>query len=1238
LIKFKYDKEFGGFMFRIYVQKKREFDVFSDSLRKEILTLLGIDVEEIKIINVYDIDGIEKDTFELSKGTVFSEPNVDETFDRFSFIEDEKGFRVEYLKGQYDQRADSAQECVRLLDSKSSPSIISSKLYVFKNIEDDDLQKVKKYLINPVESYEVPVFENTFNIEEGNVNETIQVLNGFITYSEKDLKRYYLTMGLAMSFDDFKYIQTYFKGLEKDPTITEIRVLDTYWSDHCRHTTFNTFITDVDMSKNNIKSLKETYETYLEERKVLGRNGYISLMDLAIINARIMRKEGYLNDLEISDEINAASIEVDVDVDSQLKKYLVSFKNETHNHPTEIEPFGGAATCLGGAIRDPLSGRAYVYQSMRISGAADPFTKVEDTIDGKLMQKYITTNAAHGFSSYGNQIGLQTGYVREYYHDDFVAKRMEVGFVVGASPRENVVRKEPKNGDLVLLIGGRTGRDGIGGATGSSKVHDIKSVEKSGAEVQKGNAPTQRKLQRLILDPTIASMIIRSNDFGAGGVSVAIGEIANSVEVNLDNIPLKYQGLDGTEIAISESQERMAVVIEKHNLDSFIAKCNEENIESAVVGMVTDTNKFVIKWKNNIILDLDREFIDSSGVSTYQNIELGAIDFNQYPRQDFSNLDKALNDYNVCSQRGLIEMFDNTIGTTNLLTPFGGKYLATPVQGMASKIPTFGGSTNTCTVVTNGYNPQISKFSPFHGGSYAVVESLSKQLSMGADLSKVRLTFQEYFERLSNDPKRWAKPLSALLGAKVVMDKFKLAAIGGKDSMSGTYTLKDSRIDVPPTLISFALSINKVKNIITPQFKKKGSKVYLFEAKRNLDMTYDIDKLANMYSLFSELHNESKIFSAYTVEQGGVDAALFKMAIGNRIGIDIKFDRIHDYYLSIIVETDMDIVDENVIFLGTTGDKFIINFEEFDLENLNSIYEGVLEPIFHTKTDSQGSSKLESKKYENIIVAKNKIATPNAFLPIFPGTNCEIDTRVRFNKAGANVTEQVFRNLTKTDIDESIDLIVKNIKQSQIIALSGGFSAGDEPDGSGKFIATVFRNEKVMNALDEFLRNDGLMIGICNGFQALVKLGLVPYGQIKELDKNDPTLTFNTIGRHQAGIINTKVVSNKSPWLRYASMNEIYKTPISHGEGRFFADEKTIKTLMDNGQIALQYVDLEGNPTMDSKFNPNGSTYAIESITNPDGRIIGKMGHNERVMDGLYKNLNDIKELKLFEAGVDYFK
>lgn len=1227
---------------RVYVEKEDGFNINSINLKDEVNKILKINTTNVKIINIYDIENLSEKEFLAAIVEVLSEPNVDKFFYSYKFKKNEKGFRVEYLPGQYDQRADSAKQCIMLLDSKLKPNIKASKLFVFENITDKELEKLKKYLINPVDSREVGLdIDKSLKTEKVKLKD-VKIVDGFNDLDEEKLKLMIKELGLAMKVEDLELSKKYFKKEGRNPTITEIKVLDSYWSDHCRHTTFNTKLIDVDLTENNIKGLDESYRRYLEYKKELKTDKEdINLMDIATISAKKRKQEGKLDDLEISEEINACSITADVNVDGTNEKHLIMFKNETHNHPTEIEPFGGAATCLGGAIRDPLSGRSYVYQSMRISGSGDPRSPIEKTISGKLPQRSITLGAAQGFSSYGNQIGLNTGYVREYYNDDFIAKRMEVGFVIGSVKKENVVRKSPEEGDLILLLGGRTGRDGIGGATGSSKIHDKQSLEVSGAEVQKGNAPIERKIQRLFSNPTISKMIKKCNDCGAGGLSVAIGEIADSILLNLDLVPKKYEGLDGTEIAISESQERMVVVISPNNLDEFEKECYKENLEVASVAKVTGDNRFRMEWRNVEILNLCRDFINTSGTKSKESIKISPVSIKDYPYNKKLNYIESLKDINSASQRGLVERFDNSIGRNNVMSFYGGKNLTTPIQCMISKVPVEGKNTNTITIVSNGYNPKIAKWSPFHGGMYSVVESISKQIASGGKLNNIRFTFQEYFEKLGKDPVRWGKPFSALMGANSVMDYFELASIGGKDSMSGTYITKDNRIDVPPTLISFAVSVGNINSVITPEMKKSGNNIILFKADRNDDYTYKMDTLKTIYDEIQQLNKNKKILSSYVIEDGGVFPALVKMAVGNDIGFEILEDIDDDYYGSIVAEIPKDIDVKTGIIIGETIDEevAIIGNSSYKLDDLLKEWEKPLEEVFPTIMDEKGEIEKIKIRDKKIFVKQSLKAKPNVFIPIFPGTNCEYDTEYKFVKAGGNVDTFVFRNLSSSDIDYSIEEMVKRIKKAQIITLVGGFSAGDEPEGSGKFIASVFKNPKMKDALMDLIENrDGLMLGICNGFQALIKLGLVQYGSIRTLEKTDPTLSFNKIGRHVSQMVYTKVVSKKSPWLAYSDPNKIYVTPVSHGEGRFVANNDMIKVLDENGQIAIQYVDKNGNPTYENKYNPNGSVYAVEALTSPDGRILGKMGHTERVGNGLAINVPDMEDLKLFKAGIDYFK
>ncbi|WP_084757865.1 phosphoribosylformylglycinamidine synthase [Defluviitalea phaphyphila] len=1248
---------------RIFVQKKPGFDIEAQNLYKDIKENLFIkELENVKILNRYDIDGIDDETYNKAKYTIFSEPPVDYD-EEFPIEENERVFAIEYLPGQYDQRADSAAQCIQILTRKEKPIIRTAKVIILKgNITDNQFETIKKYCINPVDSREASLEKpDTLDIEL-DIPREVEILEGFINLNKNELEALRNKLGLAMSFDDILFCQKYFKEEEnRDPSITEIRVLDTYWSDHCRHTTFLTNIEKVEIENGHFTvPIKKAYEKYLEGRKLVykEKEKNICLMDIALMGMKELRKLGKLDDLEVSDEINASSIIVNVDIDGKNEEWLVMFKNETHNHPTEIEPFGGAATCLGGAIRDPLSGRAYVYQAMRVTGSGDPRTPVKDTLPGKLPQRKITTEAAHGYSSYGNQVGLATGHVAEIYDEGYIAKRMEIGAVIGAVPRKNVLRGVPEEGDVIILLGGRTGRDGCGGATGSSKEHNEESLISCGAEVQKGNPPTERKIQRLFRNPKVSTMIKRCNDFGAGGVSVAIGELADGLEIDLNAVPKKYEGLDGTELAISESQERMAVVIDKTKVEEFIALAEEENLEAVVVAKVTSENRLKMIWNNKAIVDISRDFLNTNGAEQKTNVvvEKPKKDKNYFNtildevKEKLDDIKEAwlanLKDLNVCSQKGLVERFDSTIGASTVLMPFGGKYQLTPAECMVGKIPVLNGDTTTGTIMSHGYNPKIAKWSPFHGAVYAIIEAIAKVVAVGGDYKNIRLTLQEYFEKLGDNPKRWGKPFSALLGAYYVQKILGIGAIGGKDSMSGTF--KD--LDVPPTLTAFAVNVVNVNNVISPEFKKVGSAVVYIPLKRDEFELPDFNQLDKNYSKITELIKNKKILSAHTVKLGGIAEAISKMSFGNKIGM--KFTKevnaktlFAPNYGSIIIEInkeDIEVLDElEYILLGETQENpyIIVNNIEISIEEMLEAWSNPLEKVFPTKTKlikEKPISKIYSEKNTN--KSRLKIAKPRIFMPVFPGTNCEYDTKKAFENAGGIVKTFVFKNLTPTHIEESIDNMVKEINNSQIIMIPGGFSAGDEPEGSGKFIATVFRNPKIKEAVMNFLNNrDGLMLGICNGFQALIKLGLVPYGEIREIDESSPTLTFNTIGRHVSCMVTTKIVSTKSPWFANVEVGEIHKIPISHGEGRFVASPEMMETLFSNGQVATQYVDFEGNPTYDIAFNPNGSINAIEGITSPDGRILGKMGHSERIGSNVAKNIVGAKDQKLFEAGVNYF-
>ncbi|MCH1959044.1 phosphoribosylformylglycinamidine synthase [Romboutsia hominis] len=1259
---------------RIFVEKRPGFDLEAKALKKDLIESLHIKgIESIRILNRYDIEGIDYEVYKKVAQTVFSEPNLDivyhETLDVTNSDETkERIFAIEYLPGQYDQRGDWASQCIQIVNQGIRPTINTAKVYIFSgNISDENFNRIKEYCINPVDSREASLEKPESLKIESEIPTEVEVLNGFIELTIDGLKEFLNSNGLAMTLADLEYIQNYFRDTEKrNPTITEIKVLDTYWSDHCRHTTFMTEIEDVKIEDGKYTDIvKEAYDMYLNSRNkvYVDRQKDVCLMDIATIAMKELRKDGKLEDLDVSEEINACSINVDVEIDGKVEPYLVMFKNETHNHPTEIEPFGGAATCLGGAIRDPLSGRSYVYQAMRVTGSADPRTTLENTLPGKLMQRKITRDAAHGYSSYGNQIGLTTGQVAEVYDEDFVAKRMEIGAVIAAVPKENVIREIPKSGDRVILLGGKTGRDGCGGATGSSKEHSEKSLTTCSAEVQKGDAPNERKIQRFFRNKEVAQMIKRCNDFGAGGVCVAIGEVADSIDINLNLVPKKYDGLDGTEIAISESQERMAVVVEAKNKEKFIELARKENLEATHVATVTDSGYMRMFWNDKAIVNISRNFLETNGVKQSTKVHVDKVDeekpyFRSIKNEEICELAtgedisikerfiNVLSDLNVCSQKGLVERFDNTIGSNTVLMPFGGKYQATPAQGMVAKIPVLGGETNTSTIMTYGYNPKIGKWSPFHGALYAVVESVCKVVAIGGNYSSIRLTLQEYFEKLGDNPTKWGKPFAALLGAYYAQNRLEIAAIGGKDSMSGTF--KD--INVPPTLVSFAVDTVDAEKVVSSEFKKSNSQVIMLCTDKLENGVVNFDLLKKNLNKAKELIHNKQVLSTYALGGGGISEAISKMAFGNKIGF--KFEQgvtnlFETGYGNIIFElsqNDLSILEGyNYIVLGTTieEEKIFIENEEICLDELYKAHCNTLESIFPTKSveikgkvETISFTSQDKYKKSSITVAK-----PRVFIPTFPGTNCEYDSASAFEKAGAKANIEVFRNLTYKDIEESIDTIVKEIRKSQIIMLPGGFSAGDEPDGSGKFIATVFRNERVKEAVNEFLtKQDGLMLGICNGFQALIKLGLVPYGEIRDTSVDAPTLTYNDIGRHQAKVVRTRIASNKSPWLSGTEVGDTHSIAISHGEGKFVASEEVMKELIANGQIATQYVDFDNNPTYDIEFNPNGSFYAVEGITSVDGRILGKMGHSERVGNHVMKNILGEKEQRIFESGVNYFK
>lgn len=1243
---------------RIYVEKKEGCNIEASQLLADIKENLGLtNLTGLRILNRYDVEDIADDVFEAASKTIFSEPPVDYIYNEtFEMAEDETAFSMEYLPGQYDQRADSAMQCIQIISGDDKAVVASAKTYVLKGkLSTEDVEKIKHYCINPVDSREASMEKPATLKMDLTIPTTVETIEGFIDMDEKALLDYRKSLGLAMSEADILFCQKYFKDTEKrNPTITEIRVIDTYWSDHCRHTTFATHINDVTFEDGKYKEVVENvYKMYLDEKKSLGREQKpVCLMDIATTGMRALKAQGKLDNFDESEEINACSIVVPVDVDGVEEDWLVMFKNETHNHPTEIEPFGGAATCLGGAIRDPLSGRSYVYQAMRVTGAGDPTVPVADTLQGKLPQRKIVTSAAHGYSSYGNQIGLATGQVAEIYDEGYVAKRMEIGAVIAAAKKENVIRERPDAGDIIILTGGRTGRDGCGGATGSSKEHDEDSILTCGAEVQKGNAPTERKLQRLFRNPEVSKMIRRCNDFGAGGVSVAIGELADGLEINLDLVPKKYEGLDGTELAISESQERMAVVVKADKADSFIKYANEENLEATVVAKVTDDRRLKMFWNGNDIVNISRDFLDTNGA--VQNTDIYVEEPANKPEKIENKSDlkaqwlENLSQLNVACQKGLVERFDSTIGAGTILMPFGGKNQMTPAEVMAAKIPLLKGETTTGTLMSYGYNPTVAKWSPFHSAVYAVVESVAKIVAGGGDYDSVRLTFQEYFERLGEDSHRWGKPFSALLGAYLAQMELGTAAIGGKDSMSGTF--KD--LDVPPTLVSFAVDPVKMYNVISPEFKNAGNTIV------KVNVSYDendlpvFDELKKNFAKISELVKEGKIVSAATIGVGGIAAAVTKMAFGNDIGAVINEEDLFNYnYGSFVLELACDKAEAEKLFAGynfavignTTSEKNIVaNGVTIDLDEALNVWIKPLEKIFPTKyLEDVKKADIEIKPF-NVVEKKfsgKGIAAPRVLIPVFPGNNCEYDTKRAFEKAGAVADTLVVTNLKTQWLEESIDKMVDMIHNSQIIMIPGGFSAGDEPEGSGKFIAAVFRNPKVKEAVMDLLKNrDGLMLGICNGFQALVKLGLVPFGEIRDMEENSPTLTFNTIGRHISCLADTKIVSNKSPWLWNSNVGDIHKVAFSHGEGRFMADEAVIKALAENNQIATQYVDPNGNPTFDIRYNPNGSLYAIEGITSPDGRVLGKMGHSERMGDGVFKNVPGEKDQKIFLSGVQYFK
>ena len=1227
-------------VYRAYVEKKSGLDNEARSLKNELVSLLGIaSLEKVRVLNRYDIENIEKELFDYSKGTVLSEPQLDDISENPN-LECDRLFAVEFLPGQFDQRANSCAECIQIISKGERPLVRTAKVYcLYGNITDDELAQIKKFVINPVESREASLEEYETLVMDYVVPETVKTLDGFIALDEAGLKAFVDDYGLAMDLDDIKFCQKYFISEQRDPTITEIRMIDTYWSDHCRHTTF---LTNIDSVKFEDELLQKAYDEYIEARKACNRTKTVNLKDIGTIAGRYLKQQGLLEKLDESEEINACTVKIDVNVEGETQKWLLLFKNETHNHPTEIEPFGGAATCIGGAIRDPLSGRSYVYAAMRVTGAGDPTVPVSETIEGKLPQRKIVQTAAAGYSSYGNQIGLATGIVDELYHPGYVAKRMEIGAVIAAAPEENVRRECPQDGDVVILLGGRTGRDGCGGATGSSKSHNLKSLESCGAEVQKGNAPEERKLQRLFRNKEASQLIKRCNDFGAGGVSVAIGELADGLEINLNAVPKKYEGLDGTELAISESQERMAVVVEAKDAARFIELATSENLEATIVAEVKEKPYLVMNWNGKAICNISREFLNSNGAEKHIDIAPAKLeDYSKKIDGSFSDMYTALaGDLNICSKRGLSERFDSTIGANTVLMPFGGKNQLTPIQAMVHKISVEKQDTDTCSLMAWGYNPFITEKSPYHGAYLAVIESVSKLIAAGADFNEVYLTFQEYFEKPMKDGKRWGKPLAALLGAFKAQMDLKIAAIGGKDSMSGSF----ENIDVPPTLVSFAVTTEDLKNIVSPEFKAAGHKVVILKPEYTADNLPETASLLKVYDEVYSLVTAGKAAAIYTPAMGGVAEAVLKMAMGNGIGFDfadVSLEDIFGYsYGSFIIELNDDT--DCGTLLGYTTDKAAITYgaETVDFAKLLPVYEDKLEDIYSCNI-AMPEKKIETFDYKATTFAKPAIRTarPKVLIPVFPGTNCEFDSAKYAERAGAEAEIFVSNNLSASSIAKSVEDFAKKVSDSQIIFVPGGFSGGDEPDGSGKFITAFFRNAEIKQAVTELLeKRDGLMLGICNGFQALIKLGLVPYGKIIDTDETCPTLTYNTISRHQSKLVRTKLVSNNSPWLSKAKQGEIYTVPISHGEGRFIADEALIRKLAANGQIITQYVDFDGNATNDIAFNPNNSDFAIEGIVSPDGRVLGKMGHSERTGAGLYKNVPGEFDLKLFESAVEYYK
>ena len=1247
---------------RVYVEKKPEFAVQAKELRHEVKSYLGIKtVKNVRVLIRYDVENLSDATFERACNGVFAEPPVDVLYrEDFPHEESDHIFSVEFLPGQFDQRADSAVQCVQFIKEDELPVIKTATTYVIEGeISEEEMEAIKAHCINPVDSRETGLEKPETLVTKFDEPADVKIFDGFKDMPEAELKELYSSLGLAMTFKDFQHIQNYFKGEEhRDPSMTEIRVLDTYWSDHCRHTTFSTELTEVSFGDGDYrKPMEDTYKEYLQTHSEIfkGREDkFVCLMDLALMAMRKLKKEGKLQDQEESDEINACSIVVPVEVDGVEEEWLVNFKNETHNHPTEIEPFGGAATCLGGAIRDPLSGRTYVYQAMRVTGAADPTVSVKETMKGKLPQKKLVRSAAHGYSSYGNQIGLATGLVKEIYHPDYVAKRMEIGAVMGAAPRRAVIRENSDPGDIIILLGGRTGRDGCGGATGSSKVHTEESIETCGAEVQKGNAPTERKIQRMFRREEVSKLIKKCNDFGAGGVSVAIGELADGLQINLDKVPKKYAGLDGTEIAISESQERMAVVVDPKDVDEFLGYAKEENLEAVKVAVVTEDPRLVLSWRGKEIVNIYRAFLNTNGAhqETTVKVDIPSREDTILKKQvEVGNVKEkwldTLKDLNVCSQKGLVEMFDGSIGAGSVFMPHGGKYQMTETQSMVAKLPVMHGKCDTVTMMSYGFDPYLSSWSPYHGAVYAVTESMAKIVACGGDYSKIRFTFQEYFRRMTEDPERWSQPFAALLGAYKAQIAYGLPSIGGKDSMSGTF----EHIDVPPTLVSFAVDIAKEGDIITPELKKAGNKLVWMKIEKDEYELPVYEQVMDQYGKFADDIHNGKIVSAYALDRHGVIAAVSKMAFGNGMGVKIEHsmdarELFAPAFGDIVAEVPADKVGELSISYTVIGEvtddaKFAFGDTEITLKEAEDAWTGTLEQVFRTVSDEASDEKVESPLYatKDIVICGHKIAQPTVFIPVFPGTNCEYDSAKAFERAGAKVITKVFRNMDAADIVDSVNTFEKEIAKSQIIMFPGGFSAGDEPDGSAKFFATAFQNAKLKEAVEKLLNErDGLVLGICNGFQTLVKLGLVPYGEVVGQTPDSPTLTYNTIGRHISKMVYTKVVTNKSPWLQGAELGGVYTNPASHGEGRFVASEEWLDKLFANGQVATQYCDLDGNVSMDEEWNVNGSYRAIEGITSPEGRVLGKMAHSERRADSVAINIYGEQDMKIFESGVKYFK